>query len=91
MTASTLEQTVKTVSPEAFTTLEEITLRIADRCDGCGAQAFVIARSPNNGSVLLFCGHHGAEYMPALAAQGFEVDDRRHLINAKPSPTSIDD
>lgn len=43
-------------------------LKIADRCDQCGAQAFV--RVTLSTGELLFCGHHGNEHEPALVAQG---------------------
>jgi len=54
---------------------------IADRCDQCSAQAFVRVRMPSQAE-LLFCGHHGREHGPALAAQGAEMRDDTHLINA---------
>ena len=40
-------------------------LKIADRCDRCGAQAFALAVV--NGTRLKFCGHHFREHRPALA------------------------
>ncbi len=45
-----------------------------DRCDRCGAQAFVRAILPG-GSELLFCGHHGREFTPALQARGATITD----------------
>ena len=41
------------------------TLRPADRCDRCGAQAFVKVDIASGGD-LLFCGHHYAHYELAL-------------------------
>ena len=35
-------------------------LSAADRCDSCGAQAYIAAEV--NGSELLFCAHHGRKY-----------------------------
>ncbi|NHC12905.1 hypothetical protein G9H71_03830 [Motilibacter sp. E257] len=55
-------------------------LKVADRCDQCGAQAYIRVRMPS-GSELLFCGHHGRSHAPALAAQGADVRDDTHLIN----------
>ena len=46
----------------------------ADRCDRCGAQAYVRA-SLGNGGELLFCAHHAAEYRPALEAVGAVFHD----------------
>lgn len=59
-------------------------LVVADRCDACGAQAFmrVLLRS---GYELLFCGHHGRENTPALVAAGASLRDDTALINVKPS------
>jgi hypothetical protein len=59
----------------------------ADRCDRCGAQAFLRAEFPD-GSDLLFCGHHGREYAPVLAAQGAHVVDETDRINESPSPSA---
>lgn len=56
-------------------------LTAADRCDKCRAQAFVRV-TLTNGLDLLFCGHDYAAHETALAGQGAEVDDQRHLINS---------
>jgi hypothetical protein len=39
-------------------------LTAADRCDSCGAQAYIAAEV--NGSELLFCAHHGRKYEEKL-------------------------
>ena len=44
-----------------------------DRCDRCGAQAYV--RTRHGASELLWCGHHLAEH--ELALVGCIVDDER--------------
>ena len=62
------------------------TLSVADRCDRCGAQAFV--RVVLRAGELLFCGHHGRENAPALAAVALFVEDGTGAINAKPSPSA---
>jgi hypothetical protein len=41
-------------------------LTTADRCDSCGAQAYIAAEV--NGSELLFCAHHGRKYEEKLRA-----------------------
>ena len=41
-------------------------LSAADRCDSCGAQAYIAAEV--NGSELLFCAHHGRKYEEKLRA-----------------------
>lgn len=62
-------------------------LLVADRCDSCGAQAFMRVRLRSGGE-LLFCGHHGRENAPALVAAGAQMRDDTHLINAKPSTSA---
>lgn len=48
------------------------TLTLADRCDSCGAQAFVHATMPS-GFTLLFCAHHGRKHLDALVEQGADI------------------
>jgi hypothetical protein len=56
-----------------------------DRCDSCGAQAFVQVTMPS-GFELLFCGHHFSRSEMALGTQGAVVTiDERATINTKPS------
>jgi hypothetical protein len=47
-------------------------LTVADRCDRCGAQAFVRATMAS-GAELLFCAHHGREYEAGLRAVDADV------------------
>lgn len=53
-----------------MTTITEATatanfrLNATDRCDSCGAQAYIAAEV--NGSELLFCAHHGRKYEEKL-------------------------
>ena len=54
-------------------------LTAADRCDACGAQAYIIAVV--NGSELLYCAHHGRKYGEKLRAVALVVPrggDRLH-------------
>jgi len=71
------------------TTLERSPLTIADRCDCCGAQAFV--RAVFVSGELTFCGHHGRELQPALERDAILFEDATDLINAKPSPSANSD
>ncbi|MBV0895001.1 hypothetical protein [Microbacterium sp. NC79] len=52
----------------ATTQTETVSYRLtaADRCDSCGAQAYIAAEV--NGSELLFCAHHGRKYEEKLRA-----------------------
>jgi hypothetical protein len=56
-------------------------LAVADRCDRCGAQAFVRARLAS-GYELLFCGHHGRDAMAGLMEVGAAVRDDTSRIGA---------
>lgn len=50
-----------------------------DRCDRCGAQAFVEVRLGEG--VLMFCGHHYTAHEAAIQrAGGAGVDDRRQTL-----------
>jgi hypothetical protein len=54
-------------------------LTAADRCDRCGAQAYVRARL-NTGGELLFCAHHGREHLPKLRNRAEIHDESDRLI-----------
>jgi hypothetical protein len=64
-------------------------LAATDRCDSCGAQAYVLALGVSG--ELMFCGHHYKKIQAsdagkeALSKFAFEVVDERHRINAKSS------
>ncbi|NHA67040.1 DUF7455 domain-containing protein [Phycicoccus flavus] len=60
----------------------------ADRCDRCGAQAYVRARL-HAGGELLFCAHHGREHVPALADKAEILDESDRLT--EPPVTSVAD
>ncbi len=49
-------------------------LSAADRCDRCGARAYLRAVLPS-GSALLFCAHHAREHVTALRAVAVEMQD----------------
>ena len=62
------------------------TFTASDRCDRCGAQAFM--RAVLSSGDLLFCAHHGRAYGDALAAKALVLEDATHTINEKPSPSA---
>ncbi len=70
--------TTTTLAPHSFTA--------SDRCDRCGAQAFV--RAVLTAGELLFCAHHGREYGDKLAVKALVVEDASETINARPSPAA---
>ncbi len=57
----------------AQTLLASASLDALDRCDRCGAQAFV--RAVLSAGELLFCAHHGREYGEKLAQRALLVED----------------
>ena len=65
------------------------TLTTADRCDRCGAQAYVRARL-HAGGELLFCAHHGREHTPALADKA-EIHDESERLVEPVGPAVVDD
>jgi hypothetical protein len=64
------------------------TLTAADRCDRCGAQAYVRVRL-HAGGELLFCAHHGREHTPALAGIA-EIHDESERLNEPTSAAPAD-
>ena len=59
-------------------------LTAADRCDRCGAQAFIRATLAS-GAELLFCAHHAREYESGLLAIEAEIYNESDRLTA---PTS---
>jgi len=58
-----------TATPEVTHSDSAHELNAADRCDSCGAQAYVRATMPG-GSELLFCAHHAAKHREKLTGMG---------------------
>ncbi len=57
-------------------------LSAADRCDRCGAQAYIRARLIGGGE-LLFCAHHGRQHLPQLQARASEIHDETDRLSAE--------
>ncbi len=64
------------------------TLTAADRCDRCGAQAYVLARL-TSGGVLMFCAHHGREHLPKLGPLTTEIQDETNRLHDTPASASV--
>jgi hypothetical protein len=63
--------------------LESVPLNALDRCDRCGAQAYVRAVLLNGGE-LTFCAHHGKEYAEKLKPITAKIhDESEKLIESK--------
>lgn len=56
----------------------------ADRCDSCGAQAYI--RVVVNNGELLFCAHHGKKYQEKLSsiAQSWHDESARLFEEQRP-------
>ena len=58
---------------------EAVTLTVTDRCDRCGARAYVRVLLPR-GLELLFCAHHTREHARALAEIAVEIHDETRRL-----------
>jgi hypothetical protein len=54
-----------------------------DRCDSCGAQAYV--RATMSTGDLLFCAHHAAQFKETLSATALEWHDESYRLEAERS------
>ncbi|CAA9387113.1 hypothetical protein [uncultured Nocardioides sp.] len=59
-------------------------LTAADRCDRCGAQAYLRVELQSGGE-LLFCAHHAREHADALREVAVTVVDETHKLSSKPA------
>jgi hypothetical protein len=63
-----------------MTTLSPSPLTASDRCDRCGAQAYVRVTLTSGGE-LLFCGHHARKHLPALEALASHIQDETERMD----------
>ncbi|MHA7176115.1 DUF7455 domain-containing protein [Arthrobacter sp. Sr24] len=71
------------------TTISSPELTTLDRCDRCGAQAYVRVVLESSGGELLFCGHHARAVeatLKPLAATWLDETSRLH----EKAPVSVD-
>ena len=73
-----------------MTTALAPTLTAADRCDRCGAQAYVRARLTTGGE-LLFCAHHGREHLPKLQHLTAEIQDETGRLHETSASAGVDE
>ena len=62
--------------------LESVELSALDRCDSCGAQAYV--RVTLETGELLFCAHHGSKFKEKLSAKALDWHDESGRLNPLP-------
>ncbi len=60
------------------------TLTAADRCDRCGAQAYVRVLMASGGE-LLFCAHHARKYDEGLRKVASDIQDESNRLSAVPA------
>ncbi len=64
------------------TTTEDTTqMTAADRCDRCGAQAYVRVELPSG--ELLFCGHHARAHADAYRSVATHIQDETDRLHAE--------
>lgn len=59
-------------------------LTAADRCDRCGAQAYVRVVL-NSGGELLFCAHHARKHEESLRQVATEIQDETDRLKDTPA------
>ncbi len=65
-------------------------LSATDRCDRCGAQAYIRARLVSGGE-LLFCAHHGRQHLPALQDKAVSIHDESSRLIEDPTTVAVDE
>jgi hypothetical protein len=65
------------------TAVAPTSLTASDRCDRCGAQAYVRVHLTSGGE-LLFCAHHGREHGDKIKAIAINVHDETGKLLDKP-------
>ncbi|MGW9412851.1 DUF7455 domain-containing protein [Arthrobacter cupressi] len=65
------------------TAVADRTLTAADRCDRCGAQAYVRVVLETSGGELLFCGHHARAVEATLRPLTSEWHDETSRLHEK--------
>jgi hypothetical protein len=65
-------------------------LTAADRCDRCGARAYIRVVLPGGGE-LLFCAHHGRTHQEALVAADADIQDESDALEATPGTAAAEE
>ena len=65
-------------------------LTATDRCDRCGAQAYLRVHLASGGE-LLFCGHHGREHGDKIQAIAVNVHDETGKLLDTPAVAAEDE
>lgn len=65
-------------------------LTASDRCDRCGARAYLRVVLPRGGE-LLFCAHHGRAHESALRAADAQILDESEKLASTPTTAPLDE
>jgi hypothetical protein len=65
-------------------------LTAVDRCDRCGAQAYVRVLFASGGE-LLFCAHHGRQHNDKLRATAAEIQDETDRLHGIPATAATEE
>jgi ribosomal protein L37E len=71
-------------------TLARNPLTAADRCDRCGARAYLRVQLTSGGE-LLFCAHHGREHEERLRQVAADIHDETHRLGDTPATSVADE
>ncbi|WP_207203727.1 DUF7455 domain-containing protein [Actinomyces minihominis] len=72
--------TINPIIPDLLPNLSKRELDATDRCDSCGARAWVRAVLP--ASELLFCAHHANQHLDALEGVALFLQDDRDQMDS---------
>lgn len=75
---------------EVTTAVASTPLTAADRCDRCGAQAYLRVELQSGGE-LLFCAHHAREHGDKLKEIAVNVIDETHKLTKTPATAPEDE
>lgn len=75
------------LTPDLLPAAEPLTAM--DRCDRCGAQAYLRVTLASGGE-LLFCAHHGKKYEESLRAIAADIHDESAKLAADTKATADD-
>jgi hypothetical protein len=65
-------------------------LTAEDRCDRCGAQAYIRVELAGGGE-LLFCAHHGREHADKLRTVALTIQDETDRLDETPATATLEE
>jgi len=74
------DDTNESEAPVSTTAVDKATLNTMDRCDRCGAQAYMRV-TLGSGGELLFCAHHGRAHQDKLQQVAITIQDETSKLD----------